>query len=564
MSFTAKSALAILFVSLFAPSVACAQRGALIEDLFRSMAEQRMQMERAKQKAERERNATRPTIKPSVDPYDVKLPAGFNRPTAPNPAPAKISVRSKQVANFADQLITFDRNARLLLNDITKAAPNNASLRRLLPLGHRVSASSRELIRSCDGLASLDPLSAPYRELDSQWRQLAFNLGSVPGLSPNCTSYISQCNNTCKLMAQQLNITAQFDRKALRDVMIQASSYMLALEDDLRIIFPDEQRCRKLTHDVRLLRQQLLREADRVSSVGYNEISSRFQRFANQWRTFKSQVYAINDPHLHRRLDRISECGAETYKLLRIAPPPSAQDFSSAIHRIEHGLENIMEQLNFRSMIQLQPVEQNDLLSVCRQLTAQIRRLKEFEDENYNPDRLRSTFETIDQGWASLQRYFDRMPTVNRGTISEIDRACVELRNGLGIGDTTQSISDLRQAAAALEGTAEYLKRELSEVQRKLSPNDFRRTTVDAANELYVHSRELHELLDRPGRLSDQRYFEKLAREAERMLEGYDELAQKLAQIGRQGLSSQEAGRLRGILRQANPFVAQIAAALLQ
>lgn len=574
-------AAALLFIAV--PNrPAQAQRGQLIEGLFRSLAEQQMQREQQKRLEAEKRakmqqaEAAKRKQQPKKDPYEVKLPSGFGTKPAPrvtdarrpaDPRNLSINVRSREAADYAGNLVKFNQQVAPLIGELRQEAARHPQVRALLPEAYGVAADTRALLESCDGISSLAPVVDPYSALDARWRQLSFGLKSIPDLSSKCMSAIETCDTLCSSMCNQLDLQPQFDRIALRDVMMTASAYMLALSDDLHIAVPADAHCRKLVHDLRLLRQRLIAEAETVDRISYDNMVANFSEFGNQWRAFSNEVYAINNRHLHRRLDRIGECGEQTYHLLWMQPPISAKDLAATAHRLEHNLEAILSQLNFRAIVQLKPQDQVKVLQTCRDLYDHAGSLHEMCEDNAGRDKLREQFITIDRGWGSLSDTLPQIASLNRGTIAEIDRACEQLRGGFRLENTyapANSMEQLVQAAAALEGTAEYLDVQTKRYERNLQPRAFRESIRGACDELLYHSQELHTLLDARGRFNDQRYMSRLKGEAEHAVKAWNELAKEFDHIETHGLSESQANRLRQARNQAVPHVAEIAAALLQ
>lgn len=108
-------------------------------------------------------------------------------------------------------------------------------------------------------------------------------------------------------MSQQMQIRPHFDRHALHDLMIIASTYMRALIDGLQINHISRNQIDELTHDCRVLRQQLINESRNVETANYDELISRFTGLILRWSRFSERVYAINELHLTQQLDRISQ-----------------------------------------------------------------------------------------------------------------------------------------------------------------------------------------------------------------------------------------------------------------
>ncbi|NNE01263.1 MAG: hypothetical protein HKN47_28450 [Pirellulaceae bacterium] len=580
----------ITLAMLMPAPTATAQNGRLIEGLFRTLAEQQIEKERAKRAAEQNRP---PALQPNQpahvdhgkDPYEVRLPSGFEnrgghahtpptQPNRPNVNPPRaggsnsISVRSREAADYAKQLVSFNNTIAPLVVELRREATQHPELRPLLPEAYQIAAEGRALLSRCDGLSSLSPIMQPYQDLDARWRKISFALRSINGLSNTTTSSIQQLDQYCSSMCKQLQIEPQFDRHALHDQMIVAATYMQAMLDDLELAPLSHHDSQRLTHDCRLLRQRLLTAADHVDDVTYAEMAESFTAFINDWGKFSQQVYALHNPHLDRRMARVGESGDQVYSILWMAPPKSMHDIAAIAHRLDTSVESISEKITLRSIASLPGESQLRLLNATRELYDHAVNLEQ-EASSQKPDsrKLQAIFAKLDQTWVSVQGDYAKVRSVNRGVLVDIDRNMQELRQALGGssgGSVAISASQLIQAAAALEGTAEYINDRLRASSRNLQPSSFRNSVTTAAREFHLHARELHEEISKPGRLSDARYLSRLQREAEHMLEGYDQLTKDLDHIEDHGLSAAQAGHLKRAQRDIVPFVAQVAAALLE
>ena len=578
-------ALVVASIAFGTSSHAVAQNGRLIEGLFRTLAEQQLEKEVKKRAASQKRPpALRPpgqsTFKPSKDPYQVQLPSGFGgrppaRPTQPRLQPSSgqpaggassISVHSREASEYAQRLVAFNRNIDPLIGQLRRAANKHPEVRTLLPQVYQIGADGRALLQRCNGLSSLTPIVDPYAELDARWRQVSFALRSVNGLDAGVLNAIQQCDQTCATMCEQLQIQPQFNRHALHDEMVIASTYMQSIIDDLEISGIEARAARKLAHDCRLLRQRVLSAADHVEEASYEEMAGSFSDFAQRWGAFSQQVYSLRNPHLDRRLARVSECGDHVYAILWMSPPAAFHDIAEIAHRIDGSIERLSEQITLRSIASLPSGDQARVLNATRELYRQAIELEKAANAKADAGQLQSMFAALDNNWISVQSDFARIPTVNRGLLSEIERSCGELRQALGVaggGASPISASQLIQAAAALEGTAEYINDEIRRNSRDLTPSSFRSSISSGAREFYSHAKELHEEMSKPGRLTDPKYLGRLQRETQHMLEGWDELSRNLDHIEDHGLSRSKASQLRRAQRDITPFVAQVAAALL-
>jgi hypothetical protein len=550
------------------PTPAQAQRGELIEGLFRTIAEANLQREQRK-RLEAEQAARKPSLPPQGNLQPVPIPSSIrppsHRPGQPasihrNKSPSSINVRSKAAAEFAQNLVNFNGSIDPLVRELRTNAPQNPAIRAILPEAYQVAADSRALLQRCDGLSSLDPIVQPYSELDARWRQLSFRLRALDGLSSQCTSGIRSCDKMVGTLSRQLKVQPQFDRHELHDLMIVAATHMQSLLDDLELARISQQDATRLKHDCRLLRQRLLGEADRVDETTYEDVVTRFTDFASGWGAFSERVYALNDPHLQRRLDRIRECGDQTYGVLWLPPPYNAATLTASAHRLEESSAQILDQLTIRSMVSLSPQDQVRILESSRRMYNQSREFEQATKQGAPRNDLQGRFASIDKDWSYLRSKYQQMRAINRATLASINQECDSIRGALGMttaaGPTIRH-EELVQVAAALEGSSEYLDADIHRYERYLKPDSFRKSIVEASHEFHHHAKQLH------AELSARADIGKLQREAEHMLDGWQQLTKDLSHAESHGLSASRTQNLLRAQQEIVPMVAQIAAALV-
>ncbi len=555
----------LLFVplTLMVPdSPAQAQRGQFIEDLFRTIADAQLEREQRK-RIEADESAVRPTTPPPGGVQQVRVPRHDNVPPGVRQPqrPPTINVRSREAAEFAQNLVDFDGAIAPLVQELRNGSAGNTAIRGLLPEAYQVAADSRALLQRCDGLVSLDRVVEPYSELDARWRQLSFRLRSLDGLSNPCRGGIRSCDQLVGKLSRQLNIEPQFDRHELHDMMLISATYMQSLMDDLQLANIPYAKSERLVHDCRLLRQSLLAEADHVETTTYEEVVTRFTDFVSRWSAFSEQVYAINDPHLQRRLDRIREMGDQTYALLWIPPPYNASTLTSSARRLQRSCAEILDQLTVRSMVALPPQQQVRLLEASHRMHQSSQGLAQMTTRGASRNELGSRVEQIDKDWAYLRPAFFQMPSLNRATLASIDQECEVMRAALGIraaGGQPIQHEELIQVAAALEGASEYLDADVHRYERYLQPVSYRTSLVKASHEFHFHAKQLH------AELSGRADLKTLQREAEHMLDGWQQLAKDLGHIESHGLSERRAQTMQRYQQDLVPLVAKIAAALVE
>ena len=579
LSVPSRLLLSLLAVSLLQPVMpVVAQRGALIEDLFRTIAESHLEREQRKRlEAERVAKEQR-KVKPSNQPFNVPgpifpgqiLPGQVKRPgtiqtpsldRSRRPAPPAINVRSREAREFAQYIVSFSEVIRPLVQEMRTIASRNQSIGNLLPEAYHLSADTQALIQRCDGLSSLTPIVPIYSELDARWRQLSFKLRALDGLNDQSIASIRSCDSLVGKMSRQLKIQPQFDRHAIHDLLIVCTTHMQSLLDDLQLARATSREIERLSHDGRLLRQRLLREADRVDDTTYAELVTRFTDFVGRWGAFSEKVYALNDPHLQLRLDRIRECGDQTYGLLWIPPPYSASTLTATAKRLERGCEEILDQLTIRAMVTLKPQDQVRVLEASRRMSAQSRQLTQATKRGASRGEMQQLFVPLDSDWSFLRQALYQIPQINRATLAVVDHETERIRSALGIsGSEAQPIAheELVQVAAALEGSAEYLDADLKRYEKYLKPDSYRKSLAKSSHDLHHHAKELH------AKLSNRSDLRSLQIEAEHLLDGWQQLSKDMSLLTSRGLTERRAANLQRAQQEIVPLIAQISAALIQ
>lgn len=586
--------LIVLTAATFPPQQVRAQNGELIEGLFRTWAGAQVEKERRKRAEaeararEAERRRAAELNLPGRDPYEVQLPSGFS----PGPGrvvpggsslggpvigglpplgqttqrPRQINVRSRAVADYAQRLVTFSGDYDRLLAELRRTSANNAHVRALLPKALEVSATCDSILGRLNGLDSLATIEASHRSLDRRYRHVSFRVRSINGLDNRFVPLVRQCDQSCSLMCDHLQIQPQFDRGALRDIMITATTYMQALIDDLELATMERGRCRTLQHDCRLLRQQLIAASREIDSMRYDECVTRFTDFVLRWNRFSDQVYRLNDPFLSRRLDRVSECGDQTYALLWMPPPMSVSEVSGIASRLTHNLDALSKSMTFFALARMDANRQATLLASMRDLTRLAADLERLSESRASQRDLLRSAEAFDRRWCEVQPLLSELPSIRPGLLSETERGCQQLREVFGFQAdyaTPNRLTDLVNVAAALEGTSEALRQTLNSYGRYLRPSEYRKAVTDSANSFYRHSRELHELLSRSHRLGDRGHLAKIREEAEHLLSDWNQLAADLNEVESRGLTGTRALKVRRLQQELVPQVGQIGAALV-
>ena len=565
------------------PSNVRAQRGDLIADLFKTIAEAKLQRDRERDAANQapaaatnerdggneagtvERGKAQPEAitfptTPPVDRGLGELGSGRPQSNAGQRSGGGLSNREATRA-FRKNLSSFDAECGRLLQCLRNESVRNASIRGMLPDTYRIAADSRALLRQSGDQWLISAFRGPYARIDEGWRQLSFKIRAVDGLNPSCASSIRVCDDLVSRMSRQLRITPQFDRHELHDLMIVATTYMQSLIDDLQLarISPDE--IRRLTRECRLLRQSLLSEADRVNYATYEEIISAYTDFIAGWRQFSARVYALHDRHLDRRLDRIRECGDQTYAILWMPTPYDSSSLLISARRLESACSDLLDQLSTRSMVSLDARQRTDILDTTNRMVIETKQLTKAMERRDSRAQLQDRFSSFDRMWIRLSPTFRRMNSLSYTTLSAMEYESGHLRDALGVvGDPGQLLGyeGLTELAASLESAADFLDADVRRYAQYVGPGTYRQKLLADSRSFLGDATELHELASQRGDLRSLHLV------AESLLDHWQKLSASIALIESRGLPASRAVNLQRARQDLVSMVARVSAALAQ
>ena len=552
-----------------------AQDGSFVEGLFRTIAE--AQLEREQRKRREAESALRRVNPPQSS--RTPLPPGrvpspgvgnpslgpYGRPVAIRPIPTPPNARvpgslEPQVQRFSDALTGLIQEIKFLTSDLRQTAASNPNARTLLPQAYQLTAQAEAMLATVLGTGSLSFAGQSYQSFDAALRQLSFQVRSAVRLDPEAESHLKNADRYLATMSRQLGTDIQVDRHALHDKMIIAATHMEALLDDLpltRGVSHDQRRT--LGHDGRLLRQAILQEADHVEEISYEQMTTGFHHFAINWRAYAARIAQLNDPHLDRRLDRIAECGEQTYALLLMTPPVDEAELQASCSRLHRLGGTLLDQLTLRAMSRMSPSLRSRVSEMSREFDDATHDLHDLAKRNASRDQLAAAFSRADAVWGGLGPSLAKISTIDLASVSNVDRECDLLRRGFGGAVTTGRTvpyENLIEIAASLEGTAEYLESEIKRVDRFIEPSSLRRDLLRASDDFHDASKELH------AKLYDRRDLSDVRRDGQRMAESWQRLAVAINAVNAKGGAGGRGRRIALTMRDLQPKVASMAAAL--
>ena len=529
-----------------------AQRGGLVEDLFRNIV--RSQLERG-QLDPNARNPNVPLPRTSPDRQPIP-PIGSVRPGSPGgvvpnergipgggitaggiavPSPggvfAGIDPAQASYQNTRSAWTTLQNELAGITQDLQQNASRNAPLRNLLPTAYELSQEAQQLDRYArSGLDSR--LESGYRIFDRDYRQFSFDLRRQNGISADCRDAITRCDRVVNRLSRVYGIAPQWNRNRFAEIALTAETYLQTMLDDLEILSINATDRRRLSHDLRLLASRASQIRRRVDAMTYDEASAEFNRFTSEMTSLGGLIRQLNNPHMDRRLDRLRGLADDAYGLFWMPPPVTNDSVLASARRIEQSAERLRDRLDARVLSVLDRQTQHRVEDLARDTDRTAHALVDYVSRDPNGSRAADALREIDASANELIRLTRYLVGNHHQPLAVLRDEVERLSAALSVSHAPAVVdyATLLRIAAMLEGTSEALRDQVDREERYLQPSSYRSSLKSAARDFYRRSEEFHR------NVADRRDVDDLRDRAEELVDPWQRLTRDVDAVSRQGL----------------------------
>ncbi len=461
-------------------------------------------------------------------------------PFAARPQAIRQSIVLRSAA-FQDDFRSLDRRCASLAQLLRDDALRNPVIGQVLPSANRLSSETRMMLQNASVNTQVSDALESYRRIDRGWRQLAFQLRGLVGVSGEAIEAAHQCDQLISRMSRQLGLGPQFDRGKLRDELLVIGSSIHSLGEDLRLADISLGARQSLSRGLRLLRQDALNFVDRVEYFEQADLVRGLNALNARWEQIALAIGEIADVHVQYRVQGVTESFRKAHGILWIKLPPHDAVLPAAASRLVMHARNLLSRLEEKLVNADQLTGAERIRLSARNLLAKSEVLSEQVSRNDSLVTLQSNLAEIQQGWLEFRTQLLNDQLVGLQMILSIDGELQRLRTALGVANDAVKPMDRRrllQTAAAIESTAEFVSADLNRFSRLLTPLTYRETTLAAASAFMQSAKLFHQTIDH------QADAVTIRRAADAMQKNWNLLLPNLAQIQLHGLTAYQARNL--------------------
>lgn len=380
-------------------------------------------------------------------------------PPPPRPNPRQPIPRIPQsVATSQTTLVKLANESDGLVNLLNKNVGGAPSLREHAPNLLKFRARSFALAQSSQQATHPSQLVTASRELDRDWRVLAYQLEHTPGLSNDCRQCIKRINAHGTQLCETLGYTPQVDHASL---LAEANAFTLKLQrvaDDLDLEYGRTSNGRKLLGETQRVGQHLALFAASVRSVDdYDSLVKNYRRFLSVWSPLVSNLHSLKNRYVERSLERTAESDERIHALLWLPRGINRAQLAHLSSRIQQDVVALFDRITLTQLMQLNdpesvPAGAAELLGVCQNMADCVQRGESAEE-------LVDAYKYIPAAWVGFSRHFRaaRQPAIAQ-SLQQIEHSVVALREPLHL---TEGLN--LDACKKLSGSIELLAHHLAE-----------------------------------------------------------------------------------------------------
>jgi len=393
-----------------------------------------------------------------IDDYSNFSDDNFDRTRQPdNRRPANQgNIDPKVVHNLMQKLANSLTQLTYALNDQMGQVPG---ARQVYTEALRLSGTAVAIHKRADKYGVDGSMLDDLQQLDADWRELAYRMDNVRGLSADARDLMADINEQDQHIRKLVNIQPQLDRRQLNLKAAGLAADLENLQEDITSEMGNNQDSQNYRRSISRLRQVVLNLVSIVRDDRSDSglIVEEYKQFEKQWAPLATKLRSEDDRYIERGLRRVAASSDEIHQLLLLPRQTDQSRFAYLAKALKKDIDEFFERTPLILVMQLPNAKQ--ALPVAEQFYGACSRFMETVDRNSDQADIADSFRRIEQAQRAFNEVFrdvdsDRAVAV----LNRITQSVNGLRAALHIQRDdfdNQAAADL---AASIQNTTEQLE----------------------------------------------------------------------------------------------------------
>jgi len=355
------------------------------------------------------------------------------------------------IRDFADEVSQLG----YLLNDEVRRIP---SVRPFLTSALNISGMAVSLDKHAQRFNDHTLLQDEFRQLDAQWRELAYRLEAVRGLRKEVRDSITALNDLNEQIRDAIGIRPQVNRRELWQKANDLAQDLRNLMEDIQVELPGTEG-RQFQVQLSRARQQVITLASLFEdqTADMELIVNEYKQFQAIWYPQRAKLQEYDNRYFERSLRRITQTDGEIHQLLLLPTKVDSQQLLYLTSALNKDIDEFFDRMSLKLLMHLPKADRvagvaSEFYGVC----------ENFIDEvNHNApyDQLVDAFRYIESAERSFYGVFgDLQSDEARAALRQISQTIGALRSAMQVQGDDFDRQQAIDLAAGLEAYAEQLE----------------------------------------------------------------------------------------------------------
>ena len=555
-------AVAVLVSAMASTREATAQqRGGVIQDLFRSVAQAQLEREQRKRLEAEAQAQTVERARINANRGVPGVPGVGGVPNAGFPGGGVVGggvvgpfsnlgrVPGSTLGTATWQQLRGEMDA--VINDLRSVSGRSGTAMRLVPTGYRLTAQIDQMIADANR-GDTAAVASAFAAFDRDYRTFAFETSRI--LPGGTADRLRRTDAIIAQLEQSMNVRPQWDRMRFAEIALTSRTLLQTILDDTRLISLSGADRRQINHDLNLLVTRIDRIRSQIDRITFEQASATFNDFATQLASVGVGLRRLNDPHIDLRLDRLRELRDDSYGLFWTEPPEALRDIRGIADRLQRSSRQLSQSV--ASAGTMPDRVRRDAASIVRDVTRAADDVAAFAVSQSGTRSIEAPLQRLDAETRRLEDLLRYQPGTHHAPLALLRDDVHLLMRESSVASASAALdhASLVRLGATLEGGGEALHDAIDRRDRNLRSRQFKSQLDRSVDEFYRQARKFYEDVD------DHRDIDSLRARVGEMLNQWQTMNQLIADLNRQGMSATDAAVVGQYRDALIPAVAEAAA----
>lgn len=409
--------------------------------------------------------------------------------TSVNPNPStQLTAEMRAVRPLIKEFATEVPQLSYLLSDELRRLPN---IRSLVNDSTKVAALAVNLDKNAQRLNDHRQLVDDFEQLDAAWRELAYRLDAVRGLSTDVREEVLTLTDLEAEIRTSIGMRPQVNRRELVQKTNDLAQDLRNLIEDIQV----ELRGREAQqHQVALnrARQQVLNLASLVDdpTTGQDAVVAEYKRFQEVWYPQRAKLQEYDNRYFERSLRRITQGDGEIHQLLLLPTEVDSGELVYLTSALKKDIDEFFDRMSLKLLMHLKHADR--VAGVSSEFYGVNEHFVDSVKNGAERDELVDAYHYIEQAQRDFSSVFSDLKSDDAlSALQQIEQTIAALGQSLNI----QSGNLNRRQAIELAANAEGMADELEYAAKRWLSRDrqqFSRQCLEAIAQMREETKQLH------------------------------------------------------------------------